>query len=359
MENKYCFPCETECDKDAFECKIEAIYNRLADETSREIFVDRLLYSMCRDYRYIRKMLMVTGNGDALDSFLSSQSTILVYGAGINGTRLVNIFPEKNWAGYIDKNKQGEYNGLPVYSIEQGKDVKGAVVIISNLLMTDRIKQELVSSGYDEQAIFILNDFDKEYEKEIYFDRECVTCLEDFDACFVDVGCYNGEDTKRYLDWCGRDDAPVMAFEADPNNFQVCMKLLEGCTNVKLFGFGLSDREEVKRFKQTTSPSSKFSDEGDVEVQTKTLDGVMRGQKVGFIKMDVEGYEEKCLLGAREIISNQHPILAISIYHKREDMWKLPALLLQMNPDYQFYLRHYTTGVTDTVLYAVQEGQNE
>ena len=72
--------------------------------------------------------------------------------------------------------------------------------------------------------------------------------------------------------------------------------------------------------------------------------------------MDVEGYEEHVLLGAEKIIRNQHPVMAVSVYHKKADIWRLPGLLLEYNKDYCFYMRHYSAANGDTVLYAVDRG---
>ncbi len=47
------------------------------------------------------------------------------------------------------------------------------------------------------------------------------------------------------------------------------------------------------------------------------------------------------------------PILAVSVYHKKNDIWKIPLEILRINPEYRFYMGHYKTGWDDTVLYAV------
>ena len=60
----------------------------------------------------------------------------------------------------------------------------------------------------------------------------------------MDVGCYDGEDTKHYLEWCNNENAFVAAFEADANNFNVCKNKLKNYKNVELYPYGLSDREE-------------------------------------------------------------------------------------------------------------------
>jgi hypothetical protein len=75
-------------------------------------------------------------------------------------------------------------------------------------------------------------------------------------------------------------------------------------------------------------------------------------EPVTFIKMDIEGGEYNALVGAREIIREQKPKLAISVYHRDDDLIKIPLLIHEMLPEYRFYLRHHTPFNVDTVLYA-------
>ena len=72
-----------------------------------------------------------------------------------------------------------------------------------------------------------------------------------------------------------------------------------------------------------------------------------------FIKMDIEGAELAALEGAQNCIREQHPKLIICVYHKPEDIIEIPAYILSLCPDYKLYLRHYSLGHTETVLYAV------
>lgn len=69
--------------------------------------------------------------------------------------------------------------------------------------------------------------------------------------------------------------------------------------------------------------------------------------------MDIEGAELKALEGATECISKYSPQLAISVYHKPEDIIEIPMFIKSLNPKYRFWLRHYSLSWFDTVLYAV------
>ena len=69
--------------------------------------------------------------------------------------------------------------------------------------------------------------------------------------------------------------------------------------------------------------------------------------------MDIEGAEYQAILGAKKIIDKYKPKLAICVYHKPEDIWELPWLIHKINQEYKFYLRHYSFGDVETVLYAL------
>jgi len=51
--------------------------------------------------------------------------------------------------------------------------------------------------------------------------------------------------------------------------------------------------------------------------------------RVDFIKMDVEGAEQRALAGARQTLARFHPRLAISAYHQPEDPERIPELVRQ------------------------------
>ena len=84
-----------------------------------------------------------------------------------------------------------------------------------------------------------------------------------------------------------------------------------------------------------------------------TIEHILGDVRPTFIKMDIEGSELRALKGAEQSIHKYRPKLAISIYHRPEDIFTLPDLLLSYHPDYKFYLRHYSLGYFDTVLYAI------
>ncbi len=98
--------------------------------------------------------------------------------------------------------------------------------------------------------------------------------------------------------------------------------------------------------------SSRISEIADISIQVDSIDRVIQ-EPVTCIKMDIEGAEYQGILGAKEMISRFKPKLAVCVYHKPEDIWELPQLIHRINSEYEFYLRHYSFGDVETVLYAL------
>lgn len=107
------------------------------------------------------------------------------------------------------------------------------------------------------------------------------------------------------------------------------------------------------KFKSDGSCASKMDENGNIIVDVVDLDNVVKNEKVTFIKMDIEGAEQEALMGAKKLISTYHPRMAISVYHRNDDIYEIPKMILEMDNSYTFYLRHYTFCDADTVLYAI------
>jgi hypothetical protein len=60
--------------------------------------------------------------------------------------------------------------------------------------------------------------------------------------------------------------------------------------------------------------------------------------------MDIEGAETGVLRGAKKLINQQKPVLAICAYHKPSDMLDIPQIVLDAYSDYALYLRKYSDG---------------
>ena len=65
----------------------------------------------------------------------------------------------------------------------------------------------------------------------------------------------------------------------------------------------------------------------------------MRTEPVDYVKYDVEGAEYEALNGSRGLLKS-HPALLVSLYHRTDDLWKLPELVESFGYE-RLYLRRY------------------
>ena len=69
--------------------------------------------------------------------------------------------------------------------------------------------------------------------------------------------------------------------------------------------------------------------------------------------MDIEGFEVPALRGGEQTLIKNRPVLAISAYHKRDDVFSIYRYVTSIVPDYKFYFRCHRPNTTDAVLYGI------
>ncbi len=137
----------------------------------------------------------------------------------------------------------------------------------------------------------------------------------------------------------------VYAFEPVEKNYRELVDNIaeNGWKNVIIpVNAGLGDKKERIRVEEETLMGTASPDAPLVEVVR--LDDYLQENGIGridFLKMDVEGYEENVLLGARGAIARDKPVLSFSAYHKPTDMKRLPQVVREIRADYRIRLNRY------------------
>ena len=182
-------------------------------------------------------------------------------------------------------------------------------------------------------------------ENDQYFD---VPLNLSSDTVFVDGGAYCGETTEIF---CQNypEYSRVHLFEPNAVSLEKARVKLAGYQNIEYYNSALGDERTQLRFDASAANASRISGDGEESVNVLPIDDLPGA--VGFIKMDLEGYEPKALIGARRTISTHHPALAICVYHYATDFIDVPRIVLDVRDDYCINLRHYTEGWEETVMY--------
>ncbi|WP_288371800.1 FkbM family methyltransferase [uncultured Algoriphagus sp.] len=126
-------------------------------------------------------------------------------------------------------------------------------------------------------------------------------------------------------------------------------------TNITPVLRALSDKDNETVNITSPSPGAKVTNINTGKtIQTITIDTFFKKQglkKVDFIKMDIEGAEVPAIKGASETIKTFKPKLAISVYHKWDDLVVIPKLIYSLRDDYKFYLDCTTGFGGEAILY--------
>ncbi|BBF44122.1 methyltransferase FkbM [Lachnospiraceae bacterium KM106-2] len=295
-----------------------------------------------------------------LARFEKSKEKKAIFGAGILGEWFYEIFKDVDSFKiecFIDNKKSGNCKGIPIVPLEAYKEqLKTSTIIICSWLYHEEQYEQLLGLGVlKENMIDVVEVVHQIWNERQYFDLPEFNALRTEQEVFIDGGCFNGQNSIRFQEWCNGTYQKIYAFEPDDKNYENCKITFEESLErgtYELFNCGLGEEKKVLKFKSDNNAGSKFTDSGENSIEVVCLDGLVK-EKVSFIKFDIEGAECDAIQGAKALIQEYKPKLAICVYHKPEDIWEIPQLLLKYNPDYKFYFRHYSINEWETVLYAI------
>lgn len=170
---------------------------------------------------------------------------------------------------------------------------------------------------------------------------------------FLDVGSFDGQTLVDAYKKYGKMQL-ALAYEPDPNNINQIKNKIEKlniANQTLIIPCGVWSSTETLRFSSGGGESSAIQENGDITIQSLSLDETLFEVKIGYIKMDIEGAEFEALIGAQNTIKKYKPTLAISLYHKPDHLFTIPLLINSWNLGYKFYLRSHGNNLFETILY--------
>ncbi len=336
------------------------IYSVIADDESKRVFENRVMYSLTRDEKYLMNLIQsVDLYKEIRKVFDFDNRKKYIFGAGIRGQYLVQLFSDVHFEAYIDSFATGSVCGMEIIAFDDfiRADDGEAVIYISALKYQQEQYEQLIAAGISENRIVNIAKMQADYWYERqYFDLPKLAEQMNEREVFIDGGCYDAANSLRFMEFAKKAEAYIYAFEPDEENYVLCKDKLNSACDGKytLFQKGLWSEETILRFSAGENVASHLAEEGNSEVPVVDIDSLIK-DKVTFIKMDIEGSEYEAIKGAQNMIKSYTPRLAISVYHKLDDIWEIPKLILDLNPNYKLYFRHYSIAGDETVLYAVEE----
>jgi FkbM family methyltransferase len=174
---------------------------------------------------------------------------------------------------------------------------------------------------------------------------------------FVDCGAYTGDTIERVVEKSPAFSR-IVAIEADPNNFAGLTKWArtlapELASRIDCLNVAVGAQRDKLHFAASGDEGAHIAYDGDIEVDCVPLDDLLAGSLPTFIKMDIEGAEIEALEGARQTIKKCQPILSVCVYHKQNDLWRVPLFIRSLAENYRLFLRPHDVDGWQLVCYAI------
>ena len=339
--------------------KEQLVINALCDEESRVYYEARKAIagkkSFYEFYKIIRKNQKVYRFRD-IDSFTANKD---IGGWCVWGTDDIGLY---HYSLLRDA-------GFTVGGVVESSDCGRECCVETPVLSADAVFNLLIKRKY----ALLITDVQAENLPEKFMQCENVLCVQHhlvgrcgwqyFDyfspnpgEVFIDGGSLDGTTSKEFINWCRGEFDKIFAFEPNPGMIEICRNNIKkiGEDKIAFFPKGLWKKSAVLHFDNQTKSKwdACLAENGETEVECISIDEAVKGEKVTFIKLDVEGCELEVLMGAKKCIKRNHPRMAISIYHKDYDFIDIPAYLLSLDSAYRFSIRHYHSDCIETILYA-------
>ena len=191
-------------------------------------------------------------------------------------------------------------------------------------------------------------------------DQYLETGIEGFwegDVRLVDCGAYVGDSIEK-LKAAGVSITTAWAFEPDPYNYRKLQAMsLSTSTIIHTYPIATSDRRGVTSFDARSADGSAFSNAGNLTVPIMPVDDVIPFDNVTHVKFDVEGAEMATLQGMERLLKRCKPKLAISAYHRPDDIEDLVDFAVSTYGAATLSLRTFAHQTFETVLYVVPDSR--
>jgi FkbM family methyltransferase len=276
----------------------------------------------------------------------------VVEGRTIDVEKLIKKLNPLFSGNYISLEYTFEGEVIPIDFLENTDSIlenKNSYLNIYSLLNDQQSKDEfrdLINFRLN-RNIYYLKNF-KYKINEQYFEDFVVLPAS---PIFIDGGGFDGSTSLEFINNHPYYEKIYYFEPTEPSMDSSKLNLINN-NNIHFFLKGLWSHNTKLHFNVELGSANKISDVGRFTIDTISLDNIINS-KVDFIKLDIEGAEVEAINGAKNIIEKYKPKLAICIYHKQTDFINIPKIIMELNPDYKVYLRHYTQGVFETVMYFV------
>lgn len=169
---------------------------------------------------------------------------------------------------------------------------------------------------------------------------------------FVDAGGYNGDTTLTAIKKLKR---LKKVYFIEPNINELRNAETKLCSlkipEIVFLNLAVSDFNGIGYFTDENGNANRLCQSGK-KVIVRKLDDII-DTTIDYLKLDIEGEEYRALLGAKKLLVKYRPQVAVAVYHDITHLWKIPNFIEGLRLGYRVFIRHYTEGICETIMYFV------
>lgn len=174
------------------------------------------------------------------------------------------------------------------------------------------------------------------------------------DDLFVDGGAHHGGVSQAFL--ATGASGRIVAFEPDEANAERygdwrATLPADRQARIEIRREALDAAPRERPFHEGLGYMSQFAVSGAQALKTTTLDAT--GLAPGFIKLHLEGAELDALKGGLETFRQSRPVIAATVYHNADGLWRTARWLADHLENYTLIFRTHSWCGTGAVIYAI------
>jgi FkbM family methyltransferase len=187
-----------------------------------------------------------------------------------------------------------------------------------------------------------------------FFIPEVARVLND-DEFLLDAGAHDGSVSQAFVQYTKGAFRRIAAIEPDPSNrarLEVNLQSwLPDDPRVTVYDCALDADDGKALFHDGLDYASQLSGTGSRRITTRPLDALCLSPS--FVKFHLEGAELRALKGARQTLLGCRPLVAATVYHNDDGIWKTALWMMETFTDYRFLFRAHSWCGTGAVIYAI------
>jgi FkbM family methyltransferase len=191
-----------------------------------------------------------------------------------------------------------------------------------------RLYRNIISFKLSGDIAYLENDSD--VLTDIY--KEAAEGLNE--PIYADLGAYDGDTVRLFVQNFGYKK--IYAFEPHIKNFKKLCEKTADLKNIEYINAAAWNETGEIAFSNTDNRNNNAFSGGGGAVKSVPADDIIG--LADIIKLDVEGAEAQAIAGLHKNIKRGAAIIC-AVYHRSEDIFRLPLSLKKMQPNYTFSLR--------------------